>query len=172
MLKGTENENVFIKFMVRHFNQYRLNLKSGFETLHVILTKGRPHTLLACPKAGLHCVSNSSKIYRFPTEEKFIMNLSNVCSLNTLFTLICTILTLLLICQELFTFAVVKPTTTSQEEKELETNDLPDVVFCLDPAFDSVNLTRFGYRRDSYFRGSQSWMDGDFVGCGDYNLQG
>ena len=47
--------------------------------------------LLACSKAGLHCVSNSSKIYRFPTEEKFIMNLSNVCSLNTLFILVCKI---------------------------------------------------------------------------------
>ena len=125
--------------------------------------------LLACSKAGLHCVSNSSKIYRFPTEEKFIMNLSNVCSLNTLFILVCTILTLLLICQELFTFTIVKPTTSSHEERELEIADLPDVVFCLDPAFDSVNLTRFGYRRDSYFRGSQSRHDKDFVG---WNEQG
>ena len=97
------------------------------------------------------------------------MTLSNLCSFSTLFTLICTILTLLLIFQELFTFAVVKPTTSSREEKERETSDLPDVVFCLDPAFDSANLTRFGYQRDSYFRGSRSMDDYNVVG---WNEQG
>ena len=91
------------------------------------------------------------------------MHLSNAISLKSLFTLICTILTVLLICQELYTFSIVKPTTTSNEERGLQTTDLPDVVFCLEPAFDLETLNQFGYRVDSYFQGSPSGEWGDFV---------
>ena len=99
------------------------------------------------------------------------MHLSNVISLKSLFTSICTILTVLLICQELYTFSFVKPTTTSNEEKELETTDLPDVVFCLEPAFDLENLTQYGYLKDSYFRGSPSGNFGDFVGWNGQDME-
>ena len=97
------------------------------------------------------------------------MHLSNVISLKSLFTLICTILTVLLICQELYIFSIVKPTKTSNEEKELETTDLPNVVFCLEPAFDLENLTQYGYLRETYFRGSPSGEYDNFVG---WNGQG
>ena len=83
-------------------------------------------------------------------------------SLKTVFTLICTILTVCLICQELVTFTIEKPTTISKERKELETSDLPEVVLCLDPAFDAQKLTRFGYDAGTYFRGSSN--KGDLVG--------
>ena len=83
-------------------------------------------------------------------------------SLKTVFTLICMILTVCLICQELVTFTIEKPTTTSTEKRELETSDLPEVVFCLDPAFDAEKLTRFGYDAGTYFRGSSN--KGDLVG--------
>ena len=60
--------------------------------------------------------------------------------------------------QELFTFAIVKPTTTSKEEKDLEISDLPEVVVCLEPGFDTEVLKNYGYKTLGYYRGS---MDGD-----------
>ena len=52
------------------------------------------------------------------------------------FISICGLLTLFLICQELFTFVVEKPTSTSREEKDIEIKDIPEVVICLQPGFD------------------------------------
>ena len=61
------------------------------------------------------------------------------------FTLICSILTLALIYQVLFTYVVEKPTTTSKEEKELEITDLPEVVICLNPGLKYKTLMKYGY---------------------------
>ena len=90
-------------------------------------------------------------------------------TIRNLSTLICSLLTLVLICQELYTYAVIKPTTTSTEEKELETRDLPETVLCVQPGFDSDVLEKYGYvMSNTYFRGS---IDGQkFVGWnGDKN---
>ena len=74
------------------------------------------------------------------------------------FTLLCAILTLLLIYQELVTFAITKPTSSSREEKDFESRDLPDVVLCFDHGFDSKVLKKYGYSV-SYYRlnGSGKW---------------
>ena len=65
----------------------------------------------------------------------------------------CFLLTIYLISQELFNFAVVKPTTTSKEEQVLRITDIPDVVICLDPAINTTVLEKFGYFAASYYRG-------------------
>ena len=71
-------------------------------------------------------------------------------------------LTLFLICQEMYHFFAIKPTTTSQEEKELRTSDIPETVLCADPGFDGDVLQKYGYKTNTYYRGS---MDTDkFVG--------
>ena len=81
---------------------------------------------------------------------------------GNILTLVCSLFTLLLISQELYSFVAIKPTTTSKEEKELQTSDLPEIVLCLDPGFDSNGLEKYGYTINKYYRGS---MDGKkFVG--------
>ena len=62
-----------------------------------------------------------------------------------MFRVICSILTLALIYQVLFTFAVTRPTTTSKEEKELQVADFPEVVVCLNPGLNYESLSRYGY---------------------------
>ena len=81
---------------------------------------------------------------------------------KNIFTAVCTALTLLLIFQELYSFAVIKPTSISTEEKVLQPNDLPEVVICADPGLDPKSIEKYGYDRDKYYRGS---IDGDkFIG--------
>ena len=84
-------------------------------------------------------------------------------SLRKVLKYFCTLLTLFLVCQELFTFVVIKPTSTSKEEKEIDITDLPEVVICLDPGFDSRVLKKYGYRGwlSNYYRGS---INDEFVG--------
>ena len=82
--------------------------------------------------------------------------------MKKVFTFLCTILTLLLIYQELVAFAITKPTSNFQEEKRLEARDIPEVLLCFEPGFDVKVLEKYGYNADSYYRGS---MDQDhFVG--------
>ena len=50
------------------------------------------------------------------------------CSFRNFFKLICALLTVFLIYQELFTFAIEKPTTTSKEDREIDINDIPEVI--------------------------------------------
>ena len=81
---------------------------------------------------------------------------------KNIFTAVCTVLTLLLIFQELYSFVVLKPTSISGEEKVLEASDLPEVVICADPGLDPKAIEKYGYDRDKYYRGS---IDGDkFIG--------
>ena len=73
---------------------------------------------------------------------------------KNLFTFLCSILTLCLISQVLFTYVVKKPTSTTKEEKELENTDLPEVVVCIDPpGLNSTSLERNGYHISTYWRG-------------------
>ena len=82
--------------------------------------------------------------------------------LRKVFTFFCAILTLILIYQQLVAFAITKPTSSFREEKKLESRDLPEVVLCFDPGFDSKVLEKYGYSTD-YFRGSMEGL-GAFVG--------
>ena len=69
-------------------------------------------------------------------------------------TLLSSALTLILICQVLYSFLVTRPTTTSQEEKSLSTEDLPETVICMEPGLDSGVLKKRGYNVTTYWRGS------------------
>ena len=75
-------------------------------------------------------------------------------SLKNFFSLICTFLTLALVSQELYTFAIERPTTISTEEGNLNIDDLPEVVICSEPGLDLRAVDKYGYLRDVYYRGS------------------
>ena len=75
-------------------------------------------------------------------------------TLRNFFTSLSSVITLILICQELYSFLVTKPTTTSKEEKNLSTEDLPQTVICMEPGLDSDVLKNYGYRVTTYWRGS------------------
>ena len=81
---------------------------------------------------------------------------------KNMFTLTCSILTLVLIYQVMFTYLVTKPTTSAKEGKELEITDLPEVVVCLDPGLNYESLEKNGYY-GSYVSG-QLVFGGKFVG--------
>ena len=89
--------------------------------------------------------------------------LHDFCSFRNCLKLICTLLTLFLICQELFTFVVEKPTTTSKEEKVFDFTDIPIVVICLEPGIDTKVLEKYGYKQvHFYYKGLVG--DGEFIG--------
>ena len=79
------------------------------------------------------------------------------------FTLICSLLTVFLLAQEVYNFAITRPTSTAKEEEQLKASDIPDVVVCPEPGFNSSAFEKHGYLQlGTYYRGS---MDGDkFVG--------
>ena len=79
--------------------------------------------------------------------------LQQLFDLRKVFTFLCTILTLVLIYQELIAFAITRPTSDFREEKKLETRDIPEVVLCFEPGFESKVLNRYGYT-NTYFRGA------------------
>ena len=87
---------------------------------------------------------------------------------RNIFIVLCSAITLLLLCQLLLSFAIEKPTTTTTIEKKLETTDLPDVVICMDPGYDKVTLNKYGYHSSTYFRGAmqpgQPGASSPFVG--------
>ena len=77
------------------------------------------------------------------------------------FAVMCTTLTLLLVYQELVNFIFTKPTTTSTEEKNLQNEDLPEVVVCAEPGFNLAVQESYGYGRHHYYRG---FIGDKFVG--------
>ena len=83
-------------------------------------------------------------------------------TLRNFFSFTCSLLTVLLICQELYNYEVVRPTSASKEEKELRSSDIPDTVICADPGFDSDVLEKYGYTATTYYRGSMD--EKNFVG--------
>ena len=81
----------------------------------------------------------------------------SLCSLEKVFKFACTVLTLILIGQEVVNFAITKPTVTSMEEKGLEIDDIPEVLICIEPGLDKEVLKKYGYNRSAlYYRGSQA----------------
>ena len=85
-------------------------------------------------------------------------------NLKNMFTVLCSILTMLLIYQLLLTYLVKKPTTTSEQKKDLELSDLPEVVVCLEPGLNSSALEQNGYHPTMYWRGVLQLEGQDFVG--------
>ena len=88
--------------------------------------------------------------------------LHQLSDLRKVFAFLCTLLTLLLIYQELVAFTITKPTSNFQEENKLEASDIPEVVLCFEPGFDSKVLEKNGYNPDTYYRGSMDQKS--FVG--------
>ena len=74
---------------------------------------------------------------------------------------VCLAITLVLIFELLQEFMAEKPTTTAKLKEQLEITDLPDVVVCMNPGFDSETLKKYGYDGYSYFMGTNGWA---FVG--------
>ena len=86
-----------------------------------------------------------------------------LCSIKNWLVIVSTIVTVFLIYQEFFTFVVTKPTISSIEVKPLETTDLPEIVVCLQPSFNSTVLKEYGYSTtDFYSRGLQNYSE--FIG--------
>ena len=92
-----------------------------------------------------------------------LLTAKHLLTASNFFTLDCSLLTIFLLSQELYNFAVTKPTSTAKEEEQLKASDIPDVVACLEPGFNSSAFEKHGYMHfATYYRGS---MDGDkFVG--------
>ena len=80
--------------------------------------------------------------------------IASLFTLKNFLALVCTSLTLLLVYQELYTFSIARPTTISTEEGIIEKEDLPEVVICSEPGLDLKVVDRYGYKRDTYYRGS------------------
>ena len=77
--------------------------------------------------------------------------IASLFTLKNFLALVCTSLTLLLVCQELYTFSITRPTTISTEEGIIEKEDLPEVVICSEPGLDLKVVDRYGYKRDTYY---------------------
>ena len=58
---------------------------------------------------------------------------------------LCVILALVLILLELHTFLVKKPTSTQQTTTDLDFKIAPEILFCLQPAFQLDALNKLGY---------------------------
>ena len=85
------------------------------------------------------------------------------CSLSSLVQLLCSLLTVFLIYQELVTFTVTRPTTVSSEEKTLDPDTFPEISVCLDPGLNSTAISDLGYKHSlSFYTGSMD--DQKFVG--------
>ena len=120
-------------------------------------------------------IGTFANIGTFPSIGAFanIGTFSNICkhwhickhwlTVRNFFTLVCSLLTVFLLTQEVYNFAITRPTSTAKEEEQLKASDIPDVAVCPDPGFDSSAFEKHGYMHlDTYYRGS---MDGEkFVG--------
>ena len=83
-------------------------------------------------------------------------------TLSKLFTLICVILTTFLMMEVVLEFAVIKPTSTSEEQMEFNSKIFPDVVVCVDPAVNKNRSGKYGYHSTHFYRGGSK--DGKFIG--------
>ena len=92
----------------------------------------------------------------------FLTWVRDFCSFKNFLKITCALLTLFLICQELHTFVVEKPTTTSREDFFFDFKDIPEVVICLEPSIDTEVLEKYGYNRvATYYKGI---VDTKFIG--------
>ena len=89
----------------------------------------------------------------------FSRNLSEVNMFSifkNIFTVVCLVITLVLIIDLLYVFVEEKPTTTTKLKEELTITDMPDVVVCMDLGFNNVSLKKYGYRHDTYWLGENT----------------
>ena len=83
----------------------------------------------------------------------FLMHLQQYLSLKNCFSIISLSLTLFLIYKEVINYSITKPTVTSKEVKRLERKDLPEVVVCLVPGFNTKAMLKHNYPSLKYYRG-------------------
>ena len=96
-------------------------------------------------------------VYEGLTVLAMIRQVKEYCTLKNLFTSICIILTGCLLIEVLFNFAVIKPTSTSQELVKFDAKAFPDIFVCVDPAIDESGTSRYGYHDPmSYWLGRDS----------------
>ena len=93
---------------------------------------------------------------------------------KSIFKVLCLAISFFLIMQLIIVFVDKKPTSTTNLEEELELTDLPEVVVCMDPGFNSSALTKYGYSNDGlfYWKGTRNLSEKSFVGWNgdkDYN---
>ena len=75
-------------------------------------------------------------------------------SFKNVFTVLCSTITLFMIYQLVITFIFKKPTTSTEEEKELEITDIPLVAICMEDGYNDLALAEHGYHIGSYYRGA------------------
>ena len=83
----------------------------------------------------------------------FLMHLQQYLSLKNCFSVISLSLTLFLIYKEVINYSITKPTVTSKEVKRLDIKDLPEVVVCLVPGFNTKAMLKHNYPSLKYYRG-------------------
>ena len=91
-----------------------------------------------------------------------VNKLTGYFTLSKLFTFICVVLTTFLMLEVVLEFAVIKPTSTSEEQVEFDSKIFPDVVLCVDPAVNKNLSGKYGYHSTHFYRGGSK--DGKFVG--------
>ena len=96
----------------------------------------------------------------------FLMHLQQYLSLKNCFSIISLSLTLFLIYKEVINYSITKPTVTSKEVKRLERKDLPEVVVCLVPGFNTKAMLKHNYPSLKYYRGFNN--KDKFVGWNGY----
>ena len=84
-------------------------------------------------------------------------------TMTFLLQLLCTSLTMILLYQEVVTYTVTRPTTSSSEQTALDEDTFPKVTVCLDPALSKEKAKKYGYDVNSYYRGELRPKNG-FVG--------
>ena len=91
-----------------------------------------------------------------------INKLTGYFTLSKLFTLICVILTAFLMLEVVLEFAVIKPTSTSEEQVEFNSKIFPDIVVCVDPSISMNRSEKYGYHSTHFYRGGSK--GGKFIG--------
>ena len=78
---------------------------------------------------------------------------------------LCFLLTCYIMFKVTFTFAITKPTSSSQESILFGSETFPDVVVCADPGIDQKVSNQYGYNDSwAFFLGTYGTWDGQFVG--------
>ena len=87
------------------------------------------------------------------------------CTVEKIFTGLCTIITVYLVVEVVLRYAVSKPTSSSEERVPFDLETFPDVIICIDPAIDKKASSRYGYEDPVfYWFGQNDGWDGTFIG--------
>ena len=96
----------------------------------------------------------------------FCEQVNTISIVQSIFKVLCLAISFVLIYQLIIAFVVEKPTTATNLDEELQITDLPEVVVCMDPGFNSSALTKYGYDNDAWFywKGTRHLSENSFVG--------